>query len=437
MSNMEKLFETSYINQEVLQELSSDSPTWVKVRKANAYHNFLELDLDQDTLFYKYTNFKNFNPNSLNPIWNLEGATDIDVGSLKIEDVVPNLVEHSGRTLNFDRAEIEKLGGFFGTLEELNSKDEKLAKRIIEKSSASDRFDKLGELAKAFTLSTIILYLPPNAILGTPLFRRIMLDGEGEAAFSEIIIYLEEGASASYFEYYGSGLGNSSEQMYITSQTIVLDDNATFKMLSIQDWNDHIIHIGSKYANVGPYAKLYSLQQFQGSNLSRFNSGIKFVGRGSEGYDLFNSFGNHKQRFDFKSQLDHVAENTIGQTHSRTVMMNKAESILRGLIHIQKTGVNADSYLSSNGLTIGKGKVIAVPALIIDQNDVVAAHAASVEPLNKDKIFYISSRGIPEKLAEELLIKGYFIPVTKILGDERLEEISKSALSKKWEESKV
>ncbi len=436
MSKLEKMFETSYTRPEVLQELFKDAPSWEKERRTKAYQNFLELPIDQDTLFYKYTNFKDFNPEGLTPVWETGSTSQVDLNSLSIEDIQPSLVEDSGKVVNHAHKEIEEKGGFFGPLSELIQKDEDLARKIVQKANVSDRFDKLGELAKAFSTSTIILYVPRRVVIEEPLMRRIILSGDKDGGFSELIVYLEEEASARYIEYYGQGRSNVENQMYVTSQTIVLDDNAQLKMVSVQDWNDHLVHIGAKYGHIGPYAKLFTLQQFQGSNISRFNSGMKLVGQGSEGYDLFNSFGNHKQRFDFKSELEHIARDTIGQTHSRTVMMNKAESILRGLIHIPKSGINADSYLTSNGLTIGKGKVIAVPALKIDQNEVMAAHAASVEPLNLDKLFYITSRGIPLEEAKELMVKGYFAPVTRILKDEKLEAVANFALSKKWEESK-
>ena len=168
--------------------------------------------------------------------------------------------------------------------------------------------------------------------------------------------------------------------------------------------------------------------------MSRVNSNVLLNGQGSEGYDLFIQFGHNKKRFGEKSELQHNSIDTIGQTHARTVMMDKSESILRGLIVIPEIGVNADSWLTSKGMTVGKGKISAVPSLEILQNDVKAAHAASVEPLNEDLLFYLESRGIERSTARELLIKGYFEQILKLLNHEELTDISRNYLSQKWDE---
>ena len=135
-----------------------------------------------------------------------------------------------------------------------------------------------------------------------------------------------------------------------------------------------------------------------------------------------------------KSELHHVGRDTIGNVHARTVMMDRAESILRGLIFISETGVNTDSWLTSQGMTVGKGKVIAIPALNIDQNYVKAAHAASVEPLQEDLVFYLTTRGVSYEVARELLVKGYFEYILHQVKDEHIQQLSRKMLSQKWEE---
>ena len=47
------------------------------------------------------------------------------------------------------------------------------------------------------------------------------------------------------------------------------------------------------------------------------------------------------------------------------------------------------------------------PLLLIDENDVIAAHAASVGPVDQIQLDYLMSRGIPFRQAERMVIHGF------------------------------
>ncbi|MEK9716370.1 MAG: SufD family Fe-S cluster assembly protein, partial [Candidatus Heimdallarchaeota archaeon] len=65
--------------------------------------------------------------------------------------------------------------------------------------------------------------------------------------------------------------------------------------------------------------------------------------------------------------------------------------------------------------------------------EVAAAHAASVEPLNEELVFYLKARGVNEKEAREMLIKGYFEYVFKLFNDINSIEILRDSLNLKWD----
>lgn len=54
------------------------------------------------------------------------------------------------------------------------------------------------------------------------------------------------------------------------------------------------------------------------------------------------------------------------------------------------------------------------PELEIAEDDVQATHAAHVGPLEEEELFYLMSRGISRKEAEQLLIKAFLAPVQEI-----------------------
>ena len=53
----------------------------------------------------------------------------------------------------------------------------------------------------------------------------------------------------------------------------------------------------------------------------------------------------------------------------------------------------------------------ASPKLIINNHDTSASHSATVGQIDKNSLLYMRTRGIPEKTASNMLVKGFFGPI--------------------------
>ena len=60
------------------------------------------------------------------------------------------------------------------------------------------------------------------------------------------------------------------------------------------------------------------------------------------------------------------------------------------------------------------------PNMYIEEDDVVARHGSVIGKFSPDDIFYITSRGIPEKEAILLLIRGFIL--SNLIVDDSLSE---------------
>ena len=70
------------------------------------------------------------------------------------------------------------------------------------------------------------------------------------------------------------------------------------------------------------------------------------------------------------------------------------------------------------------------PNLLIDENDVSASHSALIGKFNDEEIFYLRSRGISEKNAVNLLVKGLLLSKLS-LTNKRKEELE-NIIDKYW-----
>ena len=72
-----------------------------------------------------------------------------------------------------------------------------------------------------------------------------------------------------------------------------------------------------------------------------------------------------------------------------------------------------DAYQTNRNILLSDhARAQSVPNLEILTNDPTrCGHAASVGPVSDDELFYLMSRGIPEKEAERLIVFGFFAEV--------------------------
>ena len=65
---------------------------------------------------------------------------------------------------------------------------------------------------------------------------------------------------------------------------------------------------------------------------------------------------------------------------------------------------------------------IAKPILKIDENDIEASHAAVVGKINDEHLFYLTSRGVDEMAAKQLITYGYLKPILNGFKEEQIRE---------------
>lgn len=92
----------------------------------------------------------------------------------------------------------------------------------------------------------------------------------------------------------------------------------------------------------------------------------------------------------------------------KSVLFDNANAEIKGIIKIEKNAKNSNSELIQKALLIGKNaNAIAFPDLDIKNNEVRAKHSAKISRIDEEELFYLKSRGIEEKKAVNILIRGF------------------------------
>ncbi|MEF2737786.1 MAG: Fe-S cluster assembly protein SufD, partial [Bifidobacterium choerinum] len=99
-----------------------------------------------------------------------------------------------------------------------------------------------------------------------------------------------------------------------------------------------------------------------------------------------------------------------------------AHSTWVGNALIEPTAPGTDSYELNRNLVLTPGAVAdSEPNLEIENGNIVGAgHASSVGRFDDEELFYLCSRGIPERQARKLVVRGFFGELVEEIGIDEL-----------------
>lgn len=165
--------------------------------------------------------------------------------------------------------------------------------------------------------------------------------------------------------------------------------------------------------------KYVDLQIGEGAADKNVSTAIELIGEGAQ-VELLGLFaGQGNDNFKISHQVIHAAPRTISRLESKGILTGSsfAHQISRIEILPNQNGCSGDER-SDTILLSDHARVIAVPELEISNNDVQCKHAVTTTRLNKEKLFYLASRGLDEKTSRQLLIEAHLNSILEQIPEE-------------------
>jgi len=158
-----------------------------------------------------------------------------------------------------------------------------------------------------------------------------------------------------------------------------------------------------------------------------------FLKDGAGAEDVEVVLGNNSQKFDLVSDLSHVGKHTRGRILSNNVLLDKSESVFKGMIRIGKEAKNSNAYLAGHAILLSPdARSDAIPGLEILTNDVKATHSASVSQIDEEQIFYMMTRGVSQDESKKFIILGFLEPAISRIKSEELRDTMRNLVESKW-----
>lgn len=118
--------------------------------------------------------------------------------------------------------------------------------------------------------------------------------------------------------------------------------------------------------------------------------------------------------------------NTVTNIHILSLVGESGNITLNGTVQIDSDISKVKGHILEENIFLGsKGNIRGIPALLVHSDDVEAGHAARIERVSDEKLYYLRARGIPKDDAIVMMIESAVLSLFDGLPEEKKEEIMK------------
>lgn len=248
----------------------------------------------------------------------------------------------------------------------------------------------------------------------------VLLTGQGTDASAQHIVIVAEKFSKAVVVLDHQGTAVVSENI-----EFLVEDGAQLTVISLQEWNDDAVHASSQQAKLGRDAKFKHIVVSLGGDLVRVTPSARFTAPGAE-VELFGLyFADAGQHLEQRLFVDHAVANCKSNVLYKGALQGRnAHTVWVGDVLIRKEAEGTDTYEANRNLVLTDGaRADSVPNLEIETGLIAGAgHASATGRFDDQHLFYLMARGIPEKVARRLVVRGFLNEIIQKINVPAIEE---------------
>ncbi len=381
-------------------------PTWFRERQAVAWEEFVRTSAPVRT-----DELWRFSPVKLLALddWVFAGESSYDhsdaVARNGYRDPAGRLVFLNEQLVEFSAAKSSGVV-FVGLEQALSDYRELLLKHFMTQPSRLGS-QKFAALHQALVCSGGFLYVPAGARVAAPFEAFHIVDGDRGAIFPHTLVVVEEGGSATLIDHFVSA-SNHEPGFACGVNDLVVRPGAKLTYIMDQEWSRNFASIQVNSTQVERDASALSLSLNFGGRYSRLESVSRMIGEGARSDMLAVTIATGDQEFDQRTLQDHLSAQTTSDLLYKNSLSDRARTVFSGLIRVERAAHRTDAYQKVRNLLLSdEAEANSMPGLEILADDVRCTHGATSGQVEPEELFYLNSRGIPEREAKALIVRGF------------------------------
>ena len=386
---------------------SADEPAWLRRLRAEAMGRFSDLGFPtthhED---WKYTNVGPIARATFDPAYREVGPASWPVLARLASDV--RLVFVNGW---FSR-ELSTLGRLPGGVHVSS-----IAETLRENSTALE--SHLGRhapftdhafvaLNTALAEDGALVIIDKDVVLDQPVLLVYLSQPGGRqiATHPRTLILAERGSQASAIEIFAG----PDDSAYFTNAVteIVTREGSVLDHCRVQLEGRRAYHVATVQGVQDRASVLNSHNISLGAALARHDVNSVLDAEGAECVLNGLYVAGEKQHVDNHTLLDHAKPNCMSHELYKGILSGHAAGVFNGKIIVRQDAQKTNAIQSNKNLLLSGDAVINTkPQLEIYADDVRCTHGATVGQLDHEALFYMRTRGIPERRSRELLTHAF------------------------------
>ncbi len=224
--------------------------------------------------------------------------------------------------------------------------------------------------------------------------------------FPRVLVLAEAGAKATVIAEWRSARGAPFVTAPVTE--LVVGDGASLEYVSVVATPASDFHLATVASTVAPGATLQATMLAFGEGLARCDTIVTLAGAGAsvrlEGVGAAGASGH----IDHHTTIDHAAPDCTSREVFRNIAGDHGTVVFNGRVVVREQAQRSDSDQQNRSLLLSDDATInSKPELEIYADDVKCAHGSAIGALDPEQVWYLRSRGIPDALARQMLVRGF------------------------------
>ena len=268
--------------------------------------------------------------------------------------------------------------------------------------------DKLTAHNAALWKHGLLVHVPAGVELEKPLYVRVGNSTPGGALFWRLLVVAGEGARFTLIE--ESASADLELESYSNAiAEVFLERGSKLEYVSIQNLSRGTWHFATHRARVDRDAELDWVAGGFGSRKGKVTIENRLAGQGDGSRVTGAYFADGNQHLDYDTLQEHEAPHTTSDFAFKGVLRDKATSVWRGMIKVERDAQRTNAYQENRNLLLSPdAHADSIPGLEILANDVRCTHGATVSQVNRDELFYCMARGLSREEAQLLIVRGFY-----------------------------
>jgi len=410
-------------------------PAWFRERQQAAWVRFEKLPMPVRT--DENWRFADLKALDLGPFRTAPALGDDECAALLARST--GLAETAGRMVfandrlverQFHGESLRAKGVLWLTLEHAITEQRELIERHFLSEGATLGSRKFAALHESQVRSGTFLYVPRGVEIALPIESFHWLGGEGTSVFPHTLIIADEHSKVTFVDHFQSAGDEAGLACGVNDIAVGIGARVTY--VAVQQWSRQTLAFHLNNTTVARDASALALALNLGGRMVRGESLSHLRGPGGRSDMLSISAAEGAQLFDQRTLQIHEAPNTASDLLYKNSLNDTARTIFTGLIRVDPGAHKTDAYQKVRNLLLSdEAEANSAPGLEIEADDVRCTHGATSGQVDIEELFYLLSRGIPLREAQQLVVFGFLNEVLDRLPDDALRGMLRARLHSK------